>query len=309
MTVGGAQRNNPNRDNRGDKNAGKGGKGGNARPGGKGSNANRKNPAAAARAVSAARGTSRDLTKIIIGVVVVAVIAAAVVIGVIYEQHKSSEAAQTVIPVKTVTDVTKYPAVLDKADATVLVGQPTAKITLDLYEDFLCPICGEFESSNFDNIAQQLALGHIKVNYHLLNLLDNDSTPAGYSSMAANTALAVATVDPQQFLNFHYSLYGKQPQEQGPGWTQAQLTSVANRLGVNGPAFDNLINSKTYYSQINKNMLAANGDKALYETSSSGTGFGTPTVVVNGKTLINSQEWGAGVDWLNNLIKTDYPAS
>ena len=259
--------------------------------------------AAAARSVAQARGTGRDLTKIIIGVVVVVVIAAAVVGGVLYEQHKSAVAAQTVIPALTVTGSTKYPATVDKVNATVLVGQPTAKVTIDAYEDFLCPICGNFEATNFSAMEKQLEAGTIKVRYHMINLLDNSSNPTGYSLMSANTALAVATVAPDKFMDYHYSLYKKQPEENGTGWTQAQLNSLANRLGVSGSAFDDLVNSKTYNKQIQTNLTNASNNQSLWQTDTNGTkGFGTPTVVANG----NPINWQAQTTWLTDLVNAAY---
>jgi protein-disulfide isomerase len=282
MIVGGAQRSNRNRKQK------------------------QRQSAAAARAVSAARGNQRDLTKIIVGVVVVVVIAAAVIGGVLYEKHKSDAAAQTVIPALTVTGSSKYPASIDKANATVLVGKPTAKVTVDAYEDLLCPICGQFESTYFNDIEKQLEAGTVKVRYHLINLLDSRSVPAGYSGMSANTALAVATVAPDKFMDFHYSLYKKQPEENGPGWTQAQLDNLAARLGVQGSQFDNLVNNGTYTKQIQTNMNNANNDQALFQTSSDGTkGFGTPTILVNNKIV----DWQNNTTWLSNSVKSAYPAS
>jgi protein-disulfide isomerase len=282
MIVGGAQRNNRNRKQK------------------------QKQSAAAVRAVTAARGNKRDLTKIIAGVVVVVVIAAAVVGGVLYEKHKSEAAAQTVIPAQTVAGSTQYTATLDKANATVLVGKPAAKVTVDAYEDFLCPICQQFEQTYFKNIEQQLQAGTVKVRYHMINLLDASSVPAGYSSMAANTALAVATVAPAKFMDFHYSLYQKQPEENGPGWTQSQLNNLAGRLGVSGAQFDSLVNSKTYNNQIQTNMNNANSNQALFQTSSDGTrGFGTPTILVNNKVI----DWQNNTTWLSDSVKSAYPAS
>jgi protein-disulfide isomerase len=282
MIVGGAQRNNRNRKQK------------------------QKQSAAAARAVSAARGNQRDLTKIIAGMVVIVVIAAAVVGGVLYEKHKSDAAAQTVIPSLTVAGSSKYPATIDRANATVLVGKPDAKVTVDAYEDFLCPICQQFEKTYFTDIEKQLEAGTVKVRYHMINLLDASSVPAGYSSMAANTALAVATVAPGKFMDFHYSLYQKQPEENGPGWTQSQLNNLASRLGVSGAQFDNLVNSKTYDQQIQTNMNNANSNQALYQTSSDGTkGFGTPTILVDNKVV----NWQNDTTWLSDSVKSAYPAS
>ncbi len=264
----------------------------------------RQSAAAAAKAVSAARGTGRDLSKIIIGIVVVVVVAAAVVGGVLYQQHQSAEAAKTVIPSLTVPGSSKYPATIDKVNATVLVGQPTAKVTIDAYEDFLCPVCAEFESANFSAVEQQLEAGTVKVRYHMINLLDSHSNPAGYSTMSANTALAVATVAPDKFMDYHYSLYQKQPQENGTGWTQAQLNSLANRLGVSGAAFDNLVNNKTYDQQIQTNLTNASNNQSLWQTDQSGTkSFGTPTIVADNKPI----NWQSDTTWLTGLVNAAYP--
>lgn len=251
-------------------------------------------------AVASARGTRRGRNSMIIGLVVVIVLAAAVIGGVLYQKHRNAEAAVQIIPVAHAAGV--YPATVDQAGGTVLVGKDTAKVTVDAYEDFLCPICGQFEKADFPSIEKQLAAGTAKVRYHLVNLLDDRSNPPGYSTMAANTALAVATVAPEKFLDFHYSLYQKQPEENGPGWTQDQLTSLANRLGVSGQQFDGLVTGKTYDAQIQKNLTTAENDKSLWETTQQGSGFGTPTIVIGGKTVDWSQ---AG--WLDNAVAAAYP--
>jgi protein-disulfide isomerase len=282
MIVGGAQRNNRNRKQK------------------------QRQSQAAARAVSAARGGGRDLTKVIIAIAVVVVLAGAVVAAVLYQQHQKTVAAQTVVPALTVQGSTKYPASIDRVNATVLVGQPTAKVTIDAYEDFLCPICGDFEKANFTSIEQRLEAGTIKVRYHMINLLDNSSNPTGYSIMAANTALAVATVAPDKFMDYHYSLYQKQPQENGTGWTQAQLSSVAARLGVSGAEFDGLVNNKTYNNQIQTNLNNAEKNQALFQTASDGSkGFGTPTIVANNKTI----NWQSDTNWLSELVTGVTPKS
>ncbi|HEX3649656.1 MAG TPA: thioredoxin domain-containing protein [Pseudonocardiaceae bacterium] len=282
MIVGGGQRDNRNRSQK------------------------QKQSAAAAKAVAAARSGKRDFTKVIGAVVVVVVIAAAVIGGVLYQQHKRTATAETVIPAKTVAGSADYPVTIDKADATVLAGKPGAKVTIDAYEDFECPVCRDFESANFTNVEKQLDAGTVKVRYHMINLLDNSSVPAGYSSMSANTALAVATVAPDKFVDFHYSLYQTQPEENGPGWTQAQLTSLANRLGVRGAEFDQLIANRTYYHQIQTNLDDASKDKALFQQAGGGQPtFGTPTVVVDGKVV----NWQANTSWLSDAVKAAYPTS
>jgi protein-disulfide isomerase len=261
----------------------------------------KRNAAAARRAVASARRTRKNRATMVVGIVVVVVLAAAVVGGVLHQKHRSSVAARQVIPAAHASAV--YPTTVDSPNATVMVGKDTAKVTVDAYEDFLCPICGQFEHTTFPDLEKRLAAGTVKVRYHLLNLLDDHSNPPGYSMTAAHTALAVATAAPEKFLDFHYSLYQKQPEENGPGWTQDQLTDLANRLGVSGARFDDLINGKTYDGQIQKNLQAAENDAALRQTSPQGSGFGTPTIVVNGK-QVDWQQPG----WLDAAVSAAYPA-
>ena len=258
----------------------------------------RKQSAAAARAVAAARAERNNTRKNVIAVVVVVVIAAAIFGGVFYQKQQTAAAAASVIPALTVAGSAQYPVVLDKASATVLAGKPTAATTIDAYEDFLCPICGEFESANFPAMEKQLEAGTIKVRYHMINLLDDRSVPAGYSTMAANTALAVATAAPDKFVDFHDSLFSKQPEENGPGWTQEQLTNLASRLGVSGPAFDAVVTGGTFNAQIQANLTAAENNPALQQQSGSGSGFGTPTIVADGKLV----DWQGDPAWLSKLV-------
>jgi protein-disulfide isomerase len=244
----------------------------------------------AQKAMRSARGSSTGNERrwIIIGIVVVVLLAGGVIGGVLYQQQvtaqANAEATRGAIPVAHTSGT--YPTTVDKAAATVLVGKDTAKATVDAYEDFLCPVCGQFEKVYFPQLEKHLAAGDLKIRYHLLNLLDQSSVPAGYSMISANTALAVATVAPEKFMDFHYSLYQKQPKEQAPGWTQDQLSNLAGRLGVSGPQFDDLVKNNTYGKQIQQNLTTAEQDQSLWQQNQDGSkGFGTPTIVVGGKVV------------------------
>jgi protein-disulfide isomerase len=279
MAVGGAQRNNRKRKQK-------------------------QNSAAAARAVAAARGTRNDMTKIIIGIVVIVLVAGGVIAGIMIEKQHSDQATLNIVPNLTVNGSSKYPVSFDKSTATVLVGQPSAKVSIEAYEDFECPVCGQFESTYFDSgIEPQLEAGKIKIRYHMINLLDRSTNPPGYSMLAANTAMVVADLAPNKFMDFHDSLYHKQPPENGVGWTQAQLSNLANRLGVSGPQFDSMINNKTYSAQIQKNLNAAETDKSIWLPGEQG--LSTPTIIVNGQFA----NWQQDSNWLTTAVKAAYPAS
>jgi protein-disulfide isomerase len=184
-----------------------------------------------------------------------------------------------------------YPVTFDQSTATVLVGAGTAKFTLDIYADLLCPICGTFERNNGTGIDKALAAGTIAVRYHLLNLLDQQSTPAGYSTLAANAALAVAATAPKAFPSYLNSLFARQPAEYGAGYSAEELIDLGRQLGVGGSQFETLVRKRQYAARISANLTAAENDPALIQPSIGQ--FGTPTVLVNGQLVDWTQP-----DWL-----------
>lgn len=193
------------------------------------------------------------------------------------------------------TSTAQVAAVLDPATATVLAGNAEAKTTVDVYEDFLCPFCATFERTTADQVSDQLGKGAVKVRYHLLNLLDPNSVPPGYSTLAANAALTVAQLAPDKFMAFHTLLFSKQPEEGKSGYTEDQLIDFAKQAGVTDPGLAAAVKAKTYNSKITANLADAEKDPKLKQSASDGSQvFGTPAVVVNGK-LTN---W-RGDQWLS----------
>jgi protein-disulfide isomerase len=195
----------------------------------------------------------------------------------------SSAAAGPDIPLQRVTGT--YPVTVDEAGATILAGQPGAPSTVDVYEDFLCPFCGQFERANAGNLEKALEAGQVKIRYHILNLLDTHTDPPGYSALAANAALLVAKAQPSAFPAFHASLYASQPSEGDAGYTVPQLAGLAHRAGLaDTSALSLQLAAQPYTKQVTANLQAAEKDPKLQQSFGGGqTGFGTPTVLVNGK--------------------------
>ena len=77
----------------------------------------------------------------------------------------------------TPTPPAAYPVAVD--GVVVTAGSPTAPVTLDVYEDYLCPYCERLENRSGGDIGTALNEGKIKVNYHALNILDDRTTPPG----------------------------------------------------------------------------------------------------------------------------------
>jgi len=128
----------------------------------------------AARAVAQARTSGSDRNKVIAGIAVVAVLALAVIGYVVFQQMKPPKSATDAIPQTSADHIISAPAVRD--GSTVLVGKDTATVTIDVYEDFLCPICGTFEKTYGADIKKAVEDGKVKVRYHILPLLNRLTT-------------------------------------------------------------------------------------------------------------------------------------
>jgi protein-disulfide isomerase len=241
--------------------------------------------------VSQARGGG-DIKKTVAVVVGVIVVAVLVIGGVIWTNSSKNATAGKNIPV---VSTSLAAGVVEKRDGVVVTtGKPGAKATIDIYADFLCPVCGQFQQTYSAQIEQQINAGTLQVKYHMVPLLNNRSNPEGYSLESANAALAAA--DAGKFTEFHDSLFKSQPQEGKRGYDNAQLIQLGKDMGITDPKFAETINAGTYDQQINAEFQKTLKDPGLQQDFGQGPSFGTPTVAVGGKAIQLSQ------DWLNQLI-------
>lgn len=162
------------------------------------------------------------------------------------------------------------------------IGKSTAKAKVAVYEDFMCPYCGQFESLSRSMLQKSIDNGDVQMKYHVVAFLDNSSTTA-YSTRAANAFAAVLNTSGQNIAKkFHDLLYEHQPQEGSAGLSDQQLVALAVQAGAPRAPIQKAVTKQTYKQWV------ANGTNAA---SQSGVNQ-TPTVVVNGKTLPVTSETG-----------------
>ncbi|WP_181776410.1 DsbA family protein [Amycolatopsis pittospori] len=248
----------------------------------------RKQQQTASRSVAQARGTAGgDKKKVIAISVAVAVLAVLVIGGVIWTTSSKDSTEGKVIQAQTGTSA---PGVVEKRDgAAVTVGKPEAKKTIDIYADFLCPVCKQFEESFKADIQEQVNNGTLQVRYHMLPMLNQRSDPPGYSLDSANASLAAA--DAGKFLAFHDALFKDQPQEGARGFDKGQLIKLGQDVGITDPAFAMAINGGAYEQQIQDAYKKISTDPALQQDFGNGPGFGTPTVTANGQVVKLEEGW------------------
>lgn len=253
-----------------------------------------KKRAKAARAVAAANQAKSRRNAVIVTIVACVVIVGVVVGAVVYATHTTHEQQKTTA-IKAYDVSASFPVRID--DGTILAGKDSAKVKIDLYEDFICPYCGKLEHSDGQQMLDDLNNGSLQIRYRIVDFLNDHSTPSGYSERAANAAYAAVAAG--KFIQYHWSLYHDQPGEGTPGYSNDQLINLGKRLGIKGSAyatFTKRVKAGTYNSDTEAQAKKLETDTSLHQ--SDGT-YGTPTVVHDGA-LVDTNQSG----WLDTLMNS-----
>ncbi|WP_328957961.1 thioredoxin domain-containing protein [Kitasatospora purpeofusca] len=169
------------------------------------------------------------------------------------------------------------PANTSGADGTVITyGKADAAHTLQVFEDFRCPVCKNFEAANGDAVRKLVDDGTVKVEYHLAAFLDKNLGGKGSrTALAAIGAAANEGVD--KFKAYHDVLYANQPDEREDAFGDVNhLLELADKVpGLKTDAFVKAVTDRTYAPWAKKVADAFNDSGVT----------GTPTVKVDGKPL------------------------
>jgi protein-disulfide isomerase len=139
--------------------------------------------------------------------------------------------------------------------------------TIDIYEDFQCPVCARFAGINGLTIEKAIEEKKAKVVYHVLSFLGTESV------LAANAAACAS--DEDKFLAFHKAFYANQPAENAGAINATFLKSIGAAVGIDSPKFEECVDTGGYSAWV-RNVAEA-GAKANVNS--------TPTVFVNGKEI------------------------
>jgi protein-disulfide isomerase len=123
----------------------------------------------------------------------------------------------------------------------VVVGQGPVRV--DIFVDFLCPYCRQFELSSGQALAKLVHDGQASLVYHPMNFLDDASTTR-YSTRAA--AASGCAADQGRFLEYANALFAHQPPEGSAGLTDAELTALGQQAGLSGQEFSACVQSSPY---------------------------------------------------------------
>src|SRR3954447_16466934 len=174
--------------------------------------------------------------------VIVGIVAVLAIIGVIVFTSVGSGGAGAANPknmasggllLTSPTQATTTPAIKSGAKPTptkMALDGKTAHIQIWL--DYQCPFCDQFETTNNSQIKQWLQEGSATLEVHPVAILDSTQNKQ-YSTRAGAAASCVASSQPSKFFDVNAALFANQPDEQtGGGLSNAQILKVLKDAGV-----------------------------------------------------------------------------
>lgn len=241
----------------------------------------RRKPRPASTSKYQPRATSSTSTYVLLGIAVVVVLAL-VVGGVLWNRNRGQGG-------------TANEQVLN-SNAALIIGAPDAKTTIDVFEDFMCPVCKQFEQQSGQAVVGAVDAGKLRVRYHMLNFLNRQSASGNYSSRAAGALQCVGAGENREvFFKYHTALFADQPKEGSDSDpSNADLSTIAAAQGA----------SAATQKCIADGAKVAEGEKAAEESQNqlakaTGGQVATPTVLSGGEPVDGILD---GTGWLDKLL-------
>jgi protein-disulfide isomerase len=155
------------------------------------------------------------------------------------------------------------------------------KPSIVVYLDYMCPYCGQFDTTNADQLETWATQGAVDLEIHPLGFLDNASMGSKYSTRSANALACVANTEPDAALDVNTALFAQQPAENTRGLTNDELVTLVEGAGVDDPDVASCIRDGQF-----DDWVASATERALNDplpNSDLAAVTATPTVLVNGQ--------------------------
>ena len=219
---------------------------------------------------SEARATARELREAearrerrreqLIRISVLAAVAVAIlVVGVLVFANRSQEDSSAPLP-----------AGVTEPAGGIVIGEQSAPVTIDLWIDFQCPFCRDFEAAHGPTLQQLAAAGTPRLCItrcrSWVRSQNAPPTPSGAADVGG--AAEYLTV-----------LFENQPAEGTGGFTTEDLIMLGERAGVGGSAFERCVEAGTYRAWV-ANVAASQRAAGVAST---------PTVFLDGELLATDQ--------------------
>jgi len=221
--------------------------------------------AAEARAGALAAERRRDRTVRLVGAVVVLAVVGVIVAMVILGQKKAPA----------VNANAALPKGVNSVDYGVKYGTaPATAPRLDLWEDFQCPICKDFETANGASLKALADAGKVQLYWHPANFIEAKFPNSNLSSTRAAYAWGCA-IDSGKVTEYHSGIFAMQNKTEGGGYTDTQFLNLAQQVGIAGNDFSTF---QTCFTGAKYQQWVINSENEFQQRAVPGT----PTGYLNG---------------------------
>jgi protein-disulfide isomerase len=151
------------------------------------------------------------------------------------------------------------------------MGDPNAKVKIDVWEDFQCPACKQYSEKIEPQVLQNyVETGKVFYTFHFFPFLDGGR---GESHQAAYAAMCAA--EQGHFWDYHDMLFANWVGENAGSFTDARLIAIASAINLDMNSFTPCFQTGKYAAQVEQDYQA--GGKQGVQ--------GTPSVFVDGTLL------------------------
>jgi len=166
------------------------------------------------------------------------------------------------------------PAARTAAVNKTSMGDPSAPVKVDVWEDFQCSGCMSYSKTLAPQIIQAyVETGKVYYTFHIYPFIDGGQ---GESHQAANAAMCAAAQN--HFWDYHDMLFANWLGENAGSYKDSRLVVFAQKIGLDMTAFNQCFQANTYADQIAQDVQA--GAKLGVPP--------TPGIFVNGQMVISS---------------------
>jgi len=159
-------------------------------------------------------------------------------------------------------------------------------VQIDLYIDYMCPACKQFEETYAADLQRWFDEGSVQINYHPIAILDRLSQGTQYSTRAGAAAMCAADAGQQEFLDYTLALYAAQPAENTRGLDDGELVRIGTEdVGLDAK-WEACVGDETYRGWLQESTAAATNEQGVSST---------PTAMVGGQ-LVDSATFADSVE-------------
>ena len=230
--------------------------------------------AAEARAAQIAAEKRRQRMVNIAAIVGVGIVVIAIIGGAWYYSQQTKKDTGAVVNPDAAVPAGAYGPEEPQAYGIPYGSNPEAP-RLEVWEDFQCPACGQFEALAGESLRSLADEGTVVLVTRPTTFLDN-SLGTDHSRRAA--AAYGCAVDAGVGTEYKATVFAAQPQREGDGWSDEQLLEFGTTAGVSEedyPTFEACYNDRVYLG------WAGNSTDAFYSDAIPGT----PTVKLDGQEI------------------------